>query len=180
MRAITPWFWQFDKEHGQLELHMGEVHFAIAYKRRLLQQNLPSKRPFSISDARVYQDACDYLEDYSTLNVNEQLLAAIHVAAVSAFAKPAMPQSWYFQFGDIESWPGEHRACCLDSGLQQGEFLIVEQDERSSLCLLLDESMELSPAKKLRRFDIIKVLNDRLLESANHPFPRASDIHSLA
>lgn len=179
--STASWQWQFNDNRQRLQLKMDEVVLDIGYKRRQLQQHLPAEEAFSIDDARVYNELRDYLESFSPLNVNQQLQAALHATAALHFGKPSLPQSWHFCFGDIEHWPQTHRACCLDSGLERGEFLLIDQNERSSLCLLLDESLRLSPMKNMQRFDTICVINDRLQESQRHPFPQQNQrFHSLA
>lgn len=180
--STAAWQWQFNSDRQRLQLKMDEVVLDIVYKRRQLQQHLPAVEDFSIDDARLFNELRDYLESFSPLNVNQQLQAALHGTAAIHFGKPSLPQSWHFCFGEIEYWPQAHRACCLDSGLERGEFLVIDQNERSTLCLLLDESLRLSPTKNMQRFDTICVVNDRLQESERHPFPpqQSQHYHSLA
>lgn len=181
--SVIHWEWLFDTSRQTLQIAMDGVLLDISYPRRALQQNLPAQAAFDLEDANLFQRTRDYLEEHAPLGVNQQLQAAIHITAAARFLKPSMPQSWHFRFGDVfEPWPDTHMLCKLDSGLAAGDFLIVEQTERSSLCMLLDDNLRLSPTKELKRFECIRVINDRLQPSPHHPLPQRwqSDWSSLA
>lgn len=181
--SVANWQWLFDAKRQRLQLAMDDVTLDIRYPRRLLQMNLPEVSAFDVEDASHFNHIRDYLDSYSHFNVSEQLQACIHATAALHFMKPSLPQSWHFRFNElIEGWPTKHQACTLDSGLDCCEFLILEQDERTSLCLLLDAKMRLSPTKEMQQFECIRVLNDRLHESKSHPLPQqwSDDWSSLA
>lgn len=162
------WCWTFNEERQCLNLMMDDVVLDVKYRRRLLQQHLPQREAFDLEDAERFSQFQDSLEEHSSLTVSQQFQTCLHAVAALHFLKPSLPQSWHFQFGDIEHWPAEVRCCVLDSGLDRCEFLLLEQDQRSSLCLLLDEQMRLSPTKTLSRYECIRVLNDRLQFSKTH------------
>lgn len=167
------WQWLYDEKRQCLQLAMDDLVLDIGYPRRLLQLNLPARSAFDVDDASTFNCIRDYLEQHASLNVSEQFQACIHATAALRFMKPSLPQSWHFRFTELlEGWPDNHLACTLDSGLDSCEFLILEQDERTSLCLLLDTSMRLSPTKVVRQFECVRVLNDRLHESKSHPLPQ--------
>lgn len=167
------WQWLFDSNRQCLQLAMGDLVLDICYPRRLLQLNLPACSSFDIEDADIFNRVRDYLELHASLNVSEQFQTAIHATAALRFMKPSLPQSWHFRFNElIDGWPDNHLACTLDSGLDSCEFLILEQDQRTSLCLLLDSRMRLSPTKVMRQFECVRVLNDRIHESKSHPLPQ--------
>lgn len=177
------WQWLYDSGREQLMLAMGTVSLELTFARRWMQLTIPESSAFDTEDATHFNRIRDYLNDYSPLSANDQLQATIHATAGLRFLKPTMPQSWHFRFADtLESWPQAHWLCRLDSGLDCCEFLIIEQDDRSSLCLLLNDSMRLSPTKKIRKFECIRVLNDRLHEHSAHPLPQhwQNDWSSLA
>ncbi|RUO31790.1 hypothetical protein CWE12_01970 [Aliidiomarina sedimenti] len=166
------WLWIFDDERQCLQLSTDDVLLDVSYRRRQLQQYLPEQEAFSMDDVEHFNRFQDYLEQYSSLSVSQQFQACLHATAALHFLKPSLPQSWHFQFADHEPWPEDHLSCALDSGLDCCDMLLLEQDERSSLCLLLDQSMRLSPTKTLNRYECIRVLNDRLQFSRMHPLER--------
>ncbi|TRW49732.1 cell division protein ZapC [Aliidiomarina halalkaliphila] len=169
------WQWRLqDSQTLVIELGKNLIH-PLEFKRSFLRDRLPESVSFSMDDAAAFQRFSDYLEDHSTLPASEQFNIALHAAALVRFGKIMLPQSWYFQFGPFSEekpWPQTHLFCSLISGPAQADFLVVEQDERCSLCLLVDESFELGGFKTMRRFEVTRVLNDRLQESLRHPMPR--------
>lgn len=175
------WQWQFDHEKQHLKLDVGHCALEIAYARRYLQHTLPSVAPFDLTDAQRFNELKDYLEGLQLLaDANQQFVLLVHAVAALRFIKPQLPQSWYFRFSEVAEWPPSHRICVLDSGLERGEFLLLEQDQRSSLCLLLNPRMSLSPTKKLKQYEVIRVLNDRLEQSSAHPLPDGNDLSWLS
>lgn len=181
--SVAKWQWIYDSKRQRLQLAVDDLMLDISCPRRLLQLNLPAQNSFDVDDADAFYRFRDYLESYVQLNVSEQFQASIHGVAALRFMKPALPQSWHFRFNQLlNDWPTSHLACTLDSGLDSCEFLIIEQDERTSLCLLLAPQMRLSPSKVMHQFECIRVLNDRLHESKSHPLPQQgwADWSSLA
>lgn len=181
--SVANWQWVYDSKCEKLQLAVDGLVVDIFCSRRLLQLNLPAQCSFDVADADAFYRLRDYLESYAQLNVSDQFQASIQGVAALHFMKPTLPQSWHFRFNQLLSdWPTNHLACTLDSGLDCCEFLIIEQDERTSLCLLLAPQMRLSSSKVMHQFECIRVLNDRLHESKNHPLPQQglADWSSLA
>lgn len=168
--SVVQWQWVFDEQRQCLQLEMDGLLLDLSFQRRVLQQNIPALASFDTDDATHYNRVKDYLEDRSTLSVSQQLQATLHATAALRFLKPSLPQSWHFRFSEvIEQWPDTHLLCCLDSGIECADFLILAQDERTSLCMLLGQDMRLAPTKSIQQFDCIRVLNDRLHEHPEHP-----------
>lgn len=165
-----------------LAIDLGKkVTQSLSFKRSFLRDRLPEQVSFSMDDAEVFQNFSDYLDTYSALSTNEQFDIALHATALVRFGKLMLPQSWYFKFGsfgDSKAWPKDHLFCSLNSGTSQADFLIIEQDERCALCMLVDESFEVGGFKTMQRFEVTRVLNDRLQESQRHPIPRDSSFTS--
>ncbi|RUO36484.1 cell division protein ZapC domain-containing protein [Aliidiomarina sanyensis] len=171
---MQDWQWRLDADCLVIELGRN-VTQRLRFKRTVLRDRLPDSVSFSMDDAATFQRYADYLDEHSALSTSQQFEIALHAAALVRFGKLMLPQSWYFQFGPFSTehpWPQTHLFCALTSGSSQGDFLIIEQDERCSLCMLVDDRFELAGFRSMERFEVTRVLNDRLQESLRHPMPR--------
>lgn len=167
---MQTWQWKFDSAQNQLHLLMDEgLMHTLHYQKKNLRPDMPAECSFSIEDAQLYIELLDYQASYSTYSATEQLLMALHGVAIQRFSKALMPQSWHFQTAITDTWPETHRFCSLNSGFAKGNFLLVSQDERTALCMLVDPSFEVTSTKTMKRFDVIRVQQDRLLSHEAHP-----------
>ena len=159
------WRWLYDAATQQLAIDEGhEAVRTLPYKPQQLVNISFTAQSLDIDDATTYQTVVEALQAYE----QDGLPADPHAAAVCAvaferFGCPQMPQSWHFQKSDLEQWSSERVLCELNSGFDQGLFLILSIDEEFANCLLLSDSMQLSNIKTLPQFHVIKVLNNRLL-----------------
>lgn len=173
---MQSWQWCYDKEQDQLSIEMdGGLVQALEYRRKHLRSDMPASADFSLEDAELFEKLQSYQEAYSPLSTSEQFLIALHGTAIRNAGKALMPQSWHFQTGVIEPWPEEHLFCALNSGFSKGCFLMIEQDERTALCLLVDSTFEVATTKVMRRYEVIRVLKDRLLSHEYHAVEKPSD-----
>lgn len=165
VRDTTQWFWQFDEQQKQLAIQVdGEPLFVLPYKPQQLVNIGFSQQPFSIDDAEQYQQVLEVLESYPQDSIGtDPHSAALCALAFIRFGCPQMPQSWHFQKSDLDKWSQKRHLCELNSGFDQGLFLILEIDEEFASCMLLGRSMQASAIKTLRQFQVMKVLNNRLL-----------------
>lgn len=165
MRDSTQWFWLYDAEQQQVAIDTGEGEaMRLPYKPQQLVNIAFSRQPFDIDDANYYQHVLETLQNYSDneLSLNPEV-AALCAVAFSRFGCPQMPQSWHFQKSDLEEWSSNRNLCELNSGFDQGTFLILDIDDEFASCMLLSETMQVSAIKTLRQFQVMKVLNNRLL-----------------
>lgn len=169
------WQWRVD-DNQTLTIELGKhISEPLSFKRNVLRDRLPESAAFSMDDAATFQRFADYLDTYSALSATEQFTVALHACALTRFGKLMLPQSWYFKFGILngeQQWPSEALFCTLNSGTGSADFLIIEQDERCSLCMLVDESFEVGGFRTMQQFEVTRVLNDRLQESSRHPLSR--------
>ncbi|RTE87217.1 MULTISPECIES: cell division protein ZapC domain-containing protein [Gammaproteobacteria] len=173
---MQSWHWRYNKEQEELSIEMdGGVTQALEYRRKHLRPDMPESASFSMEDAELFSKLQNYQEDHSPLAASEQFLIALHGAAIKRAGKALMPQSWHFQTGVIEPWPEDHLFCALNSGFAKGCFLIIDQDDRTALCMLVDSSFEVASTKVMRRYEVIRVLKDRLLSHEYHAVEKPSD-----
>ncbi|MCO4320747.1 cell division protein ZapC domain-containing protein [Aliidiomarina quisquiliarum] len=170
------WQWKYDATQEQLHILMsGGLMQTLSYRKKHLRPDMPALCDFSLEDATFHANLMDYQDTHSTLSPTAQLLTALHATAIQRFGKALMPQSWHFQTGMLESWPEEHKYCALNSGFAKGSFLRISGDTRTSLCMLIDQSFEVATTKQMKRFEVVRVLNDRLLSNDLHAITNQGD-----
>lgn len=165
MESQPHWLWQYHNESGELSVKLSESDSRkIEYKKSQLVNIHFEQSELDIEDASVYQTITEQLETYPIDKLPCSIEgAALHAMAWKQFGRPQMPQSWHFQKSDMAEWPAERYLCELNSGFDQGLFLILEADNEFASCVLLSESMQLSAIKTIRQFQVIKVTINRLL-----------------
>ncbi|MCA1767658.1 MAG: cell division protein ZapC [Idiomarina sp.] len=165
MESESHWLWLFDTEKGKLSVRLSDSDvFETPYKPSQLVNIHFSEQLMDIEDATTFQKISEVLESYPAEKIPcEPSNAALNAAAWSRFGRPQMPQSWHFQKSDITEWPLERSLCELNSGFDQGMFLILDTDDEFATCMLLNEGMQLSAIKSLRQYYVIKVTLNRLL-----------------
>lgn len=159
------WCWIYQPEQQQLAIKTGQDDlFVLPYKPQQLINISFEQQAFSVEDASTYQQVIESLERYSDGTFDAEL-KNIGLCALGflRFGCPQMPQSWHFQKSDLKEWDSSRVLCELNSGFDQGLFLIIEVDDQFASCLLLDQSMQISEIKRLGQFQVIKVLHNRLL-----------------
>lgn len=155
------WQWLVKDQTIQTVLD-GVITQDLELKPRQLRADLTDgELAADFEDLEHFNRFSDYLSDLDCFSEEQIRTAALHGSALLKFGKSLMPQSWYFQVSAYE--PEEHAmTCMLNSGFEQGNFLILERDSRSCLCMLLDETCEIDVSRELRQFEVIRVLNDRV------------------
>jgi cell division protein ZapC len=165
LRDSAQWFWCYNPEQKQLAIDTGDGEpLVLPYKPQQLVNIGFSQQGFDVEDANAYQQVLEFLQSYhqNALPV-EPHKAALCALGFCRFGCPQMPQSWHFQKSDLEQWPQQRQLCELNSGFDQGLFLILEMDDEFASCMLLSKRMQVSAIKTLRQFQVMKVLNNRLL-----------------
>jgi len=165
VESESHWLWLFNAETGKLSIKLNEDSvFETPYKPSQLVNIHFSEQLMDIEDATTFQKVSEVLESYPSNKIPcTPCSAALNATAWSRFGRPQMPQSWHFQKSDINEWPAERTLCELNSGFDQGLFLILDADDEFATCLLLSDGMQLSAIKSLKQFYVIKVTLNRLL-----------------
>lgn len=155
------WYWYCDNQHLMLSLAKN-LQFETPFKLRSLL-NLPKdKQGFSLLDTERYTSLAEQLES-SNLIVSAAELTQILLNAVAALAfhKPATLCSWYFS---EQSDAGVFKQLAsLENQEGTGNVLVLEQSDKVATCMVISKSLILSPNKQLKQFELIKVMNNRLI-----------------
>lgn len=164
------WQWRYNTANQELcAIIDNGLEQSLVFEKKHFRNDMPSLCDFTLDDANGHTKLLEYQEAQQGSSPSDYFLVALHGAAIARFGKALMPQSWHFQTNTHEHWPAEHLYCRLKSGFEEGSFIIVSQDERSCLCMLLDDSFEVGANKVMKRFDVVRVLNDRFFSHPQHP-----------
>ncbi|WP_111979270.1 cell division protein ZapC domain-containing protein [Algibacillus agarilyticus] len=161
LRPNAEWYWFFDEEQGKLCTDMGDMVFVSPYSKRHIVFT-DAKVMLSIDDLNLYTHFYNALEDALALPEPLCVQMALNALALKKFNKPSGPKSWFFEVdGGVPPGDLDH-IVCLQSIEQQGIFLIVDKWQETSVVMLLSETMQLNGGKKIKQFESLNVLNDRL------------------
>ncbi|MFT4926898.1 MAG: cell division protein ZapC [Phenylobacterium sp.] len=172
LQPTEQWQWQPNPAHNQLFLDIDvSMSFTTAYESKYLTADAMTDNTFSLDDAEYYQQTVTVLSEMNVWSMPEVVQIALNATAAHRFYKPMMPKSWFFktnrlpaQFVSSASASMSDAAdavCLLYTELGCGRFLVVEQGDKASICMLLEEQLPLNETRSMARFDIIKVMNDR-------------------
>ncbi|WP_229360280.1 cell division protein ZapC [Ferrimonas sediminicola] len=171
------WRWFFEPQHSRLALDLGEeMLFLTPYTPSQLIPDALHGTAFCAEQAEFYTRCINELGKQLTLSDPQLVQIALNATALSFFALPRMPKSWYFSHSQSIVYSKPAKVCRLDTEQGAGLFVVVQAEERSSLVMLISDSLELGCNKRLAPFEAIKVMNDRLApapRAVNHAFTAA-------
>lgn len=168
LQPSNQWQWQVDSEKRLLLDIDPSMAFTTAYNTKQLTMEVLNDTSFSLEDAIYYQDLTVKLQQLGQWTIPEMVQIALNATAANRYYKPVMPKSWFFKINDMALHFGESvvdLTVVLYTEYGAGHALNIQQTGNATLCMLLEESLPLSEDKALNRFEIIKVMNDRLFSS---------------
>jgi cell division protein ZapC len=155
------WYWYCDEQYLMLSLNKN-LQFQTAFKISCLL-NLPKEKIwFSLLDTERYMKLAEQLQA-SQLRIGDAELTQVllNATAALAFHKPVTLRSWYFS---EQRNPGSIRQLAsLENQDGKGNVLILEQSKEVATCMVISKNLILSSNKHLNQFDLIKVMNNRLV-----------------
>lgn len=163
------WAWHYDSKQDRLVTDLGEQWlFVTPYSSKWLIPDARQGGCFDLDDAAFYQQALDHIRVFAQLSDAACVQIALNACAIRRFAKPTMPKSWFF----AENPQGEQNSgalVSLQTAFGRGQCLVIERQDNSSLCMLIDEPLALSDSQTLHSFQMVKVMNNRLWPSKWQP-----------
>lgn len=162
----TDWFWYTHQQALRIDLGE-ELSFVVPYSMKNLI-NLPmDKQLFSLEDTEHYACIADNLEQSDlALSPGQITQILLNATAALAFHKPVPVKSWHFA---TQCTPGVHCQLALLEPLFQeqrfdlGQMLVLHQDANTATCMSLGSSFQINATKTLAQFELIKVMNNRLI-----------------
>lgn len=166
LQPTEQWQWQFNQAKDQLFLDIDvSMAFGTAYQHKHLTNDALDKSAFNLDDAQYYQQTVAALTNLNIWSMPEVVQIALNATAVHRFYKPTMPKSWFFKTNKItdqfDRSSASEMICQLYTEQGCGQFLMIEQGDKASQCMLLDSELQLSESRSMNQFDVIKVMNDR-------------------
>ena len=144
-------------------LDLGEdMVFRVNLPYKVLIDSAFDKCKFSVDDATAYQMFVEYIS-FLPLSEPRKVELALNCVAVKRFHKPMLPKSWFFETQAEGHLPEEGEIVSLKNDLGEGHFIIIENHECASMCMLVDmDSFALNPIKYMAFCEPIKVMHNRM------------------
>ena len=139
------------------------MQFTTAFRSKQLTPQAKCSHQLNLDDASHYYHLLECIGELP-FSEAERVQIVLNAIAVLRFAKPQMPQSWYFrEFNLLHEAPlfGEVVTLVCESGHR--DFLVIEPGDNASICLLLEGTMQLAEDKVLTAHSFIKVMNNRII-----------------
>ncbi|MCC2615677.1 cell division protein ZapC [Aestuariibacter halophilus] len=163
MTPRSDWYWYQHTTTQRIALSLDEEQcFVSAVGAKQVCKPLSGQLPFSIEDHAHYARLTDALTQLGKFNDLQVAQAALNGCAALAFHKPISHKSWYVAARQQHSQPPNDDVVQLIGQSGPVAALVLERDQSSALCMLLEGQIDLANGKTLVPFSIIRVLQDRL------------------
>lgn len=163
LQASMEWHWYVNTQYNRLMLDMGpDMQLCTPFKPRQLNQIALDGANFSCNDAQFYEQVCQYLKSFAIWRDQEICQIALNATAAKFYLNPMLAKSWFF----IQNTTGQavtEAVITLQSKIQRGQFLIVDCEHESALCMCLENNYQLDENIALNQFEVIRVLLDRVM-----------------
>ncbi|MFT5808310.1 MAG: cell division protein ZapC [Moritella dasanensis] len=162
LEPSNKWYWKYDCASQSIVIQLSDGLAMSCHLNKRNMNNLCKGRVnFCAEDSSYYYYFLEALKDLA-FSVPEKVQIALNAVTNLRFQKIKMPQSWFFDYkhSDVSFSTGDIITLSLKGDNVQ--FVILEADERVSMCMLLEDAVQLSDSKTLVKFDVIRVMNDRV------------------
>ncbi len=159
------WQWKYNDAHGVLSLSLDpEIDFLTPYKTNQLITHALTESEFSVGNARFYIELIDKLQKVLTCNDAGFVQIALNATAAHFMLKPQMPKSWFFESSQscVLGERGKVFELVISETNTKVLVLAVETSLQAALVMILSPQVKLNDSKVLKKFDTIKVMQDRL------------------
>ncbi len=158
------WQWQYDSEQDKVMLDFNSgLPFCSRFTGKMLIPDAFSSHPFCVDDAALFSQLEESCRDLPLEECQRRELILNSLVA-QRFLKPQMPKSWHFVAGRQAHQPEVGTLISVDMVHceHQAVMLVIESNPQASLCIVAQETLELSSGKSLHLGEAIKIMNDRL------------------
>ena len=162
LQAKADWYWFFDEQSQTLRLNMTEFVFVSACKAKKLIPKAKETRSFSIEDNQSYCEFYNIITQQLDLSEATAVQIALNALAQHHFVLDEQPKSWYFLPQKNPRQDLFEQVVMIQSQFSSGTFLVLEEAQDCAKVMLLSQDMQLTESKNLARFDVIKVMNNRI------------------
>lgn len=174
------WIWELN-EAGQLTLHLDDdMLFQTPYRKRFVSEVIQQQAmPFSLEDAGFYEQFMDALNNFSHWSLAEKVQVALNASAVIGFYKPVMPKSWFYHQNPAPTFDTLPLSSVvkLHTKTESGNCIVIDDTDDVVTTLLLDEKLVIDDHNEVKKFEVIKVMKNRIFECAEYG---SINSHSMA
>ncbi|CED71461.1 cell division protein ZapC [Aliivibrio wodanis] len=163
LKPSDTWSWYYDNKARSLMLELSmDMVFCVNLPSKVLIDEAFNKSKFSVDDAASYEMFVEYIS-FLPLSEPRKVELALNCVAAKRFHKPMLPKSWFFESQGDGYCPAEGEVVSLKNDLGEGHFIIVENYECASMCMLVDmDAFALNPVKYMSFCEPVKVMHDRM------------------
>jgi len=162
LEPSNKWYWQYDCAGQFIVIQLSDgLAMSCHLDKRNMNNLCKGRINFCAEDSSYYYYFLEALKDLA-FSVPEKVQIALNAVTSLRFQKVKMPQSWFFDYTNLESSFSTGDIITLSLRGTQVQFVVLEADDRVSTCMLLEDSIKLSDMKTLVKFDVIRVMNDRV------------------
>ncbi len=163
LKPNDSWSWYYDSKAQSLMLDLGvDMIFRVNIPSKALIDPAFDRDKFSVDDALTSQMCADHIS-YLPLSEPRKVELTLNCVAVKRFHKPMLPKSWFFEPQEKFFLPQQYEVVLLKNEFGEGHFIIVDNSESASMCMLVDqEPFKLNSTKQLEFCEPIKVMHDRM------------------
>ena len=156
------WYWQYDLASQLIIIQLSDgLAMSCQLDKRNMNNLCKGRVNFCAEDASYYYYFLESVKDLS-IGTAGKVQIALNAVTNLRFHKIRMPQSWFFNYAHSVSSVNTGDLITLTTTNEHLSLLVLEADERVSTCMSLSNKIELSDTKSLNKFDIIRVMNDRV------------------
>lgn len=164
IKPTKDWKWNFCQQQNRLTLDMGEgMLFVSAFEKRHLVNDAFNNDLMSVEQGEEFTLFFEKLDAQLPVPSDFVYQITLNCLVAKNFYKPLMPKSWFFAMAPTLSSALVGNVVKLQSNLEARHYVIVESNSNASTLLLIEKSHVLNDVKSLTQFDLIKVMNDRLI-----------------
>jgi len=162
LEPSNKWYWQYDCASQFIVIQLSDgLAMSCQLERRNMNNLCKGRINFCAEDSSYYYYFLEALKDLP-FSVPEKVQIALNAVTNLRFHKVKMPQSWFFDYHYSNESLSTGDVISLSFKDNYAAFIILEADERVSTCMLLETEAQLSDSKRLAKFDVIRVMNDRV------------------
>lgn len=162
LEPSNKWYWQYDCVSQNIVIQLSDgLAMSCHLDKRNMNNLCKGRINFCAEDSSYYYYFLEALKDLA-ISVPEKVQIALNAVTSLRFQKVKMPQSWFFDYKNLDTSFSTGDLITLSLRATQVQFVVLEADERVSTCMLLEDTIKLSDMKTLSKFDVIRVMNDRV------------------
>lgn len=163
LEPSNKWYWQYDCASQFIVIQLSDgLAMSCHLDKRNMNNLCKGRVNFCAEDSSYYYYFLEAIKDLA-FSVPEKVQIALNAVTNLRFHKVKMPQSWFFDYMHSEASFNTGDIISLAMQGNNAQFVILEADERVSTCMLLEDTVQLSDSKTLAKFEVIRVMNDRVL-----------------